>query len=152
MAKMPELYSPYGPRRKRSAQFIVIWMAVLVLVLIVTFYLTLRRREGGADTAAVVDMLKDKHGAEGNGEGKFNAQNPDLTDIVNVTIVSDHVMATTDVSRMIQIEDLVDMEKVEHLDGWTLVGIRPKHPDDLQLLYQQAAAKGKKIPNFDAYP
>ncbi|KAI1108443.1 alkaline-phosphatase-like protein [Nemania sp. NC0429] len=74
-----------------------------------------------------------------------------LTEIVNVIIVSDHGMATTDVSRMIQIEDLVDLTKIAHLDGWPLVGIRPKKPEDLQLLYQQAADKAKTNPNFDVY-
>lgn len=74
-----------------------------------------------------------------------------LTNIVNVIIVSDHGMATTDVSRMIQIDDLVDLTKVAHLDGWPLVGIRPKKPEDLQLLYHQAAAKVKTNPNFDVY-
>ncbi|KAI0476417.1 ectonucleotide pyrophosphatase/phosphodiesterase family member 1 [Xylariaceae sp. FL0804] len=74
-----------------------------------------------------------------------------LTDIVNVIIVSDHGMATTDISRMIQIEDLVDLEKVAHLDGWPLVGIRPKEPDDLQELYEQAYAAGRSNPNFDVY-
>ncbi|XXH02738.1 hypothetical protein Hte_009123 [Hypoxylon texense] len=74
-----------------------------------------------------------------------------LTSIVNVIIVSDHGMATTDVSRMIQIEDLVDIDKVEHLDGWPLVGIRPKNLDDLQLLYEQAAEKAKSNPNFEVY-
>ncbi|KAI3321657.1 Phosphodiest-domain-containing protein [Xylariaceae sp. AK1471] len=74
-----------------------------------------------------------------------------LTDIVNVIIVSDHGMATTDVSRMIQIEDLVDINKVEHLDGWPLVGIRPKKPEDLQVLYQQVAEKARSNPNFDVY-
>ena len=33
-----------------------------------------------------------------------------LTDIVNVIVVSDHGMATTDVSRMIQIDDLIDLD------------------------------------------
>ncbi|KAI0904488.1 alkaline-phosphatase-like protein [Ustulina deusta] len=74
-----------------------------------------------------------------------------LTDIVNVIIVSDHGMATTDVSRMIQIEDLVDITKVEHLDGWPLVGIRPKKPEDLQVLYEQAVKKVEENPNFDVY-
>ncbi|KAH9995464.1 Phosphodiest-domain-containing protein [Xylariaceae sp. FL0662B] len=94
-------------------------------------------------TISAVDTMLDQlfHGLEER----------NLTDIVNVIIVSDHGMATTDVSRMIQIEDLVDMEKVEHLDGWPLVGIRPKNPDDLQLLYQQAAEKGRTNPNFDVY-
>lgn len=94
-------------------------------------------------TISEVDTMLDElfHGLE--------ARN--LTSIVNVIIVSDHGMATTDVSRMIQIEDLVDIEKVEHLDGWPLVGIRPKNPDDLQLLYEQAADKRKSNPNFDVY-
>ncbi|GAP91802.1 putative type I phosphodiesterase nucleotide pyrophosphatase [Rosellinia necatrix] len=74
-----------------------------------------------------------------------------LTNIVNVIIVSDHGMATTDVSRMIQIEDLVDISKVKHIDGWPLVGIRPKKPEDLQVLYEQAVNKVKTNPNFDVY-
>ncbi|KAI0172624.1 ectonucleotide pyrophosphatase/phosphodiesterase family member 3 [Hypoxylon sp. FL1284] len=94
-------------------------------------------------TISQVDTMLDQlfHGLE-----KRN-----LTNIVNVIIVSDHGMATTDVDRMIQIEDLVDITKVEHLDGWPLVGIRPKNPDDLQLLYEQASEKGKSNPNFEVY-
>jgi predicted AlkP superfamily pyrophosphatase or phosphodiesterase len=92
--------------------------------------------------AAVDGMLNDLfHGLEQR----------NLTNIVNVIIVSDHGMATTDVSRMIQVEDLVDLTKVEHLDGWPLVGIRPKKPEDLQVLYEQAAEKVKSNPNFDVY-
>ncbi|KAI1432026.1 alkaline-phosphatase-like protein [Xylaria sp. CBS 124048] len=74
-----------------------------------------------------------------------------LTDIVNVIVVSDHGMATTDVSRMLQLEDLVDMTKVEHLDGWPLVGIRPKEPEDLQVLYEQVAEQAQSNPNFEVY-
>ncbi|KAI1488935.1 ectonucleotide pyrophosphatase/phosphodiesterase family member 1 [Biscogniauxia mediterranea] len=74
-----------------------------------------------------------------------------LTDIVNVIIVSDHGMATTDVSRMIQIEDLVDINKVDHLDGWPLVGIRPKDPNDVQELYEQAVSNTKSNPNVEVY-
>ncbi|KAI1263842.1 alkaline-phosphatase-like protein [Xylariaceae sp. FL1019] len=74
-----------------------------------------------------------------------------LTHIVNVVIVSDHGMATTDVSRMIQVEDIIDLDKVDHLDGWPLVGVRPKTPEDLEVLHQQAAEKAKSNPNFDVY-
>ncbi|RYC56248.1 hypothetical protein CHU98_g9970 [Xylaria longipes] len=95
-----------------------------------------------ATISAVDDML----------DGLFHGlEKRNLTDIVNVIIVSDHGMATTDVSRMIQIEDLVDITKVEHLDGWPLVGIRPKKPEDLQVLYEQAATKVKSNPNFDVF-
>lgn len=74
-----------------------------------------------------------------------------LTDIVNVIVVSDHGMATTDVSRMIQMDDLVDLSKVDHIDGWPLVGLRPKSPVDLQEMYEGLAEKARTNPNFDVY-
>ena len=74
-----------------------------------------------------------------------------LTDIVNVIVVSDHGMATTDVSRMIQIEDLIDLDKVAHMDGWPLTGIRPKRPEDLQVLYEQVLEKSRSNPNVEVY-
>lgn len=74
-----------------------------------------------------------------------------LTNIVNVIVVSDHGMATTDVSRMIQMEDLVDLSKVDHVDGWPLVGLRPKNPADLDGMYQGLIEKAKTNPNFDVY-
>ncbi|KAI0376150.1 hypothetical protein F5Y04DRAFT_267049 [Hypomontagnella monticulosa] len=45
MPRMPKMYSPYGPRPKRSAQLVLIWMAILVIALVVTFYLTSRERD-----------------------------------------------------------------------------------------------------------
>ncbi|TQN73411.1 putative pyrophosphatase/phosphodiesterase [Colletotrichum shisoi] len=74
-----------------------------------------------------------------------------LTDIVNVIVVSDHGMATTDTTRLLQLEDLVDTSKIEHTDGWPLYGLRPKNPDDLQGLYDGLAEKAKTNPNFDVY-
>lgn len=60
-----------------------------------------------------------------------------LTDIVNVVIVSDHGMATTSIDRVIQLDDLIDMEMVDHIDGWPLRGLRPKEPQHTQLLHLQ---------------
>lgn len=74
-----------------------------------------------------------------------------LTHIVNVMVVSDHGMATTDISRMMQLEELVDTSKIEHIDGWPLYGLRPKNPDDLQELYDGLAEKSKSNPNFEVY-
>lgn len=48
-----------------------------------------------------------------------------LTEVVNVVIVSDHGMATTSVNRLIQLEDIVDTSLIEHTDGWPLYGLRP---------------------------
>ncbi|KAK3372014.1 alkaline-phosphatase-like protein [Podospora didyma] len=74
-----------------------------------------------------------------------------LTNIVNVIVVSDHGMATTDINRLIQLEDLVDMNKIEHTDGWPLVGLRPKNPDDLQGIYNGLVEKTKTNPSIDVY-
>ncbi|KAK4192480.1 alkaline-phosphatase-like protein [Podospora australis] len=74
-----------------------------------------------------------------------------LTGIVNVVVVSDHGMATTDISRLVQLEDLVDINKIEHTDGWPLVGLRPKNPDDLSDIHKQLVEKTKSNPNLDVY-
>ncbi|KAK8194027.1 alkaline-phosphatase-like protein [Phyllosticta paracitricarpa] len=74
-----------------------------------------------------------------------------LTEIVNVVIVSDHGMATTDVSRLIQFEDLVDPSLIEHIDGWPLYGLRPKNPDAVESIYDQLKYKAKHNPNIEVY-
>ena len=67
-----------------------------------------------------------------------------MTDIVNIVIVSDHGMATTSTSRTIQLDDLIDMDLVEYIDGWPLRGIRPKTPQDLDVLKAQLADKAEE--------
>jgi predicted AlkP superfamily pyrophosphatase or phosphodiesterase len=74
-----------------------------------------------------------------------------LTGIVNVVVVSDHGMATTDVSRLIQLEDLVDLSDFDHIDGWPLYGLRPKNPNDLDRLHKQLVEKSKDNPNVEVY-
>ncbi|KKZ67479.1 ectonucleotide pyrophosphatase/phosphodiesterase family member 1/3 [[Emmonsia] crescens] len=66
-----------------------------------------------------------------------------LTEVVNIVIVSDHGMATTSTDRLVQLEDLIDIELVDRLDGWPLRGIRPKRPEDLDTLKQQLAESSK---------
>ncbi|KAL1980485.1 hypothetical protein VTN96DRAFT_4041 [Rasamsonia emersonii] len=68
-----------------------------------------------------------------------------LTDIVNIVVVSDHGMATTSTRRLVQLEDLVDLDLVEHIDGWPLRGLRPKRPEDLQILQSQLAERAKNF-------
>ncbi len=72
-----------------------------------------------------------------------------LTSIVNVVVVSDHGMASTDASRLIQLEDLIDPAELSHIDGWPLYGLRPKKPEDLHRLYNEAKAKNN--PNVEIY-
>ncbi|KAM0714843.1 hypothetical protein Q7P37_009307 [Cladosporium fusiforme] len=72
-----------------------------------------------------------------------------LSDIVNIVVVSDHGMATTDTSRLLQLEDLVDTSLIEHTDGWPLYGLRPydSSEENLQQLYDDLHAKSQK-PEF----
>ncbi|KAI9046975.1 hypothetical protein LZ554_009050 [Drepanopeziza brunnea f. sp. 'monogermtubi'] len=74
-----------------------------------------------------------------------------LTDIVNVVVVSDHGMASTDVTRLIQLDDIIDMSLIEHSDGWPLFGLRPKNAADLQPLYDKLYDHSTKQPGFDVY-
>ncbi|CAO2656894.1 Nn.00g056970.m01.CDS01 [Neocucurbitaria sp. VM-36] len=74
-----------------------------------------------------------------------------LTNIVNVIVVSDHGMATTDVTRLIQLEDLIDPAELSHIDGWPLYGLRPKNHKDLSRLYSQLKDKAKENPNIEVY-
>lgn len=74
-----------------------------------------------------------------------------LTNIVNIVVVSDHGMATTSTNRLIQLDDLIDLDLVEHIDGWPLYGIRPKDPTNLRPLYDQLIAESIKNPNFEVY-
>lgn len=74
-----------------------------------------------------------------------------LTTIVNVVVVSDHGMATTDISRLIQLEDLIDPAELAHIDGWPLYGLRPKNPSDLHRLYDQVKERTKDNPNVEVY-
>lgn len=74
-----------------------------------------------------------------------------LTNIINVVVVSDHGMATTSIDRMIQLEDIVDTSLIDHIDGWPLTGIRPKDPRSVQSLYDQLSAHAASNQNFDVY-
>ncbi|KAL2884951.1 putative pyrophosphatase/phosphodiesterase [Ceratocystis lukuohia] len=97
-------------------------------------------------TISDVDMMLDKlfHGLEQR----------NLTDIVNIIVVSDHGMATTDTLRVLQLDDLVDLSKVAHQDGWPLVGLR-LHDEaaDLQSMYEALRARAIETdpPAFDVY-
>ncbi|KIX05312.1 uncharacterized protein Z518_06184 [Rhinocladiella mackenziei CBS 650.93] len=82
-------------------------------------------------------------------EGLF-ARN--LTEIVNLVIVSDHGMATTSTRRLIQLEDLMDISLIDHIDGWPLRGLRLQNPDrDIPILYEHLSQEAAKADTFDVY-
>lgn len=74
-----------------------------------------------------------------------------LTKLVNVMVVSDHGMATTSTDRCIQLDDIIDLDLVEHIDGWPLYGLRPKNPIDLRGLYDRLLVESQSSGNFDVY-
>ena len=74
-----------------------------------------------------------------------------LTDIVNVVVVSDHGMATTSTDRCIQLDDLIDLDLVDHIDGWPLYGLRPKNSIDLRGLYDRLLVEAHNSGNFEVY-
>ncbi|KAL8915741.1 MAG: hypothetical protein Q9172_006705 [Xanthocarpia lactea] len=74
-----------------------------------------------------------------------------LTKIVNVVVVSDHGMATTSTDRLIQLDDLLDLNLIDRIDGWPLYGLRPKNPLDLQGLYDKLLGEAAHNEHFDVY-
>ena len=75
-----------------------------------------------------------------------------LTEIVNIVIVSDHGMATTSTSRLIQLDNVIDISLVDHIDGWPLAGLRLKDPErDLPVLYETLQAAANWSDGFDVY-
>ena len=74
-----------------------------------------------------------------------------LTDIVNVIVVSDHGMATTSIDRLIQLDDIIDLSLIERIDGWPLYGLRPKDNKDLRSLYDRLLEESKINKMFEVY-
>ncbi|RMZ86580.1 hypothetical protein DV736_g6195, partial [Chaetothyriales sp. CBS 134916] len=75
-----------------------------------------------------------------------------LTEIVNLVVVSDHGMATTSTNRLIQLDNIIDLSLVNHIDGWPLRGLRLKKPErDLDPLYTQLLLEANKTGTFDVY-
>lgn len=77
-----------------------------------------------------------------------------LSSVVNVVVVSDHGMATTDVTRLIQLEDLVNTDLVEHTDGWPLFGLRFKNSVDdahLHKIYEEIHGLAAERGSFEVH-
>ena len=74
-----------------------------------------------------------------------------LTDVVNIVIVSDHGMATTSYERLIQLEDIVDVSLIEHYDGWPHYGLRLKNDDHLMAIHERLVQEASQRDGFDVY-
>lgn len=78
-------------------------------------------------------------------------QERNLTNVVNVIVVSDHGMATTSTDRVVQLEDILNVDDIAHVDGWPLFGIRPKDESKLQDMYDGLKEKTKDMPHLHVY-
>ncbi|KAK6198895.1 putative nucleotide pyrophosphatase precursor [Scheffersomyces amazonensis] len=74
-----------------------------------------------------------------------------LDNIVNLIIVSDHGMAPTSNERIIYLDDLVDLNKIQHLDGWPLFGLRPFEQYSNEEIYNEIMENYKKLDYKDTF-
>lgn len=59
-----------------------------------------------------------------------------LTNIVNLVLVSDSGLAPTSPDRFIYLDDLVEMDNIERVDGYPLLGLRPKPSINIKNFYR----------------
>ncbi|KAI5819342.1 alkaline-phosphatase-like protein [Pyronema omphalodes] len=74
-----------------------------------------------------------------------------LTDIVNLVIVSDHGMASTSRDKLIYLDDLVSLDKIEHTDGWPLFGLRPFASHSVEEVYNEILSHHKDNSHWQVY-
>lgn len=78
-------------------------------------------------------------------------QDRNLSSIVNIIVVSDHGMATSDIQRLIQLDDILDMSLIDKTDGWPLFGLRPRDPATVQEIYDHLVTASRTHRGFDVY-
>ncbi|KAK5151725.1 type I phosphodiesterase/nucleotide pyrophosphatase [Cryomyces antarcticus] len=103
----------------------------------------------GPNSTEIRDTIKSVDDMLGDLLDRLKERN--LTDIVNIVVVSDHGMATTSSERLIQLENIVDTRTIEHTDGWPLYGLRPKKDTDLELIHDRLVRERGTKSNFEVY-
>lgn len=81
----------------------------------------------------LVNALKEVDSLVGRLMDGLSSRN--LTNIVNLVVVSDHGMAPTSNNRLIYLDDLVETSNIDHVDGWPLIALHPKPSLNLKALY-----------------
>lgn len=74
-----------------------------------------------------------------------------LHDIVNLIVLSDHGMAPISNDRLLYLDDVVDLLKIDHIDGWPLYGLRPKPEFSVEDIYKEVKLSLKDYENFRLY-
>lgn len=99
----------------------------------------------GPNTTETDDAIKAVDGMIGILLAGLEQRN--ITDLINIIIVSDHGMASTSNDRLIYLDDIIDMSLIEHTDGWPLYGLRPQSQVNLTELH--ATLKAEVTANID---
>ncbi|KAK9761792.1 hypothetical protein K7432_013053 [Basidiobolus ranarum] len=73
-----------------------------------------------------------------------------LTEIVNLVIVSDHGMAQTSSNKLVYLDDLVDMSLLKGIYVHPLAGLVPKNPKDIHRIYKDLK-KASQGEHWDVY-
>lgn len=81
---------------------------------------------------------------------QLELQKRHLSNIANLIIVLDHGMAPTSDERLLFLDDIIDMSKIEHTDGWPLVGMRPIEGVSVDELYGELSRNLKNV-NFEVF-
>jgi len=107
----------------------------------------------GPDSASVNDALRQVDTMIGDLFEGLARRN--LTDVINVMVVSDHGMTASSRHRLIYYDDLLysgDLEYVGITEAWPLLGIRPTDPTRLPSIYEALKrASKKKDSHFEVY-
>ncbi|ODQ50960.1 type I phosphodiesterase/nucleotide pyrophosphatase/phosphate transferase, partial [Saitoella complicata NRRL Y-17804] len=74
-----------------------------------------------------------------------------LSGVVDLVVVSDHGMATSSGSRVVFLDDLVDVGGIEHIDGWPLFGMWPKSNVSVTEMYANISAQHTSTSPWDVY-
>lgn len=64
-------------------------------------------------------------------------ENRNASDLINLVVVSDHGMAPTSNDRLIYLDDLVNITKIQYTDGWPLFGLRPFEDVSIEEIYEE---------------
>lgn len=76
-----------------------------------------------------------------------------LTDILNLIIVSDHGMAPTSEERLVYLDDLLqnNTSKIQYIDGWPLYGLRPYEEFSVADIYDELISNFKENSGYNIY-
>ncbi|KAH3675632.1 hypothetical protein WICMUC_002549 [Wickerhamomyces mucosus] len=78
-------------------------------------------------------------------------QERNITDLVNLFIVSDHGMAPTSNDRLIYLDEVVNITKIKKTDGWPLFGLSPFPEFSVEEVFNELSSNYKEGDKYKIY-